>query len=120
MTTIPGLRSAIVVGLVVLTGCGLSPISSQRPIDTLPPIEPAATTPARVVRDAVDSNSTAGGWINDCIGYVQHGAFVGEPKLWALWNAAGQDAETIRAVCEQLPGPDFAALYDVSLTTRSD
>ena len=112
------LRCVLIVGTIVLSGCGLMPSTTHVPDSTLPPIPPMDAKPSNAGAVVATDRADAG-WIDSCIRYVQRGAFAGDADLSALWTAADQDDNRIRILCEGLKGPDFGPLRDISLTTVS-
>ena len=58
------------------------------------------------------------GLVDDCVDYVQFGAFTGNSLLLAMWNEAGQDAAVLRANCEALGATNLVGLQNMSAQWR--
>lgn len=99
-----------VVAMIVLAGCGLATASGRASEDALTPIGAQATPDDRPPIPAIDIAPAGSGWIDDCVRYVQHGAFVGDVPLVNLWRSTGQDIAAVRTICAELEGPDLAVL----------
>jgi hypothetical protein len=54
------------------------------------------------------------GLVDDCVRYVQFGAFTGNSLLTAMWNEAGQDASVLRTNCETLGATNLVGLQNMS------
>jgi hypothetical protein len=63
------------------------------------------TTPPVVVR--VD-------YVDDCVEFVQAGAYVGMADMATMWDAAGRDARRLRENCTSLGRGDPEALAEIS------
>ena len=82
---------------VVAVGCGDSsdtPLAATIP-STMAPMTTAATTSTTVAGpDPV--------LVQDCVAYVQFGAFTGNELLTGMWEAAGADVATLQINCGAL------------------
>ena len=56
--------------------------------------------------------------VDDCVSYVQFGAFTGNSLLTAMWNEAGQDASVLRTNCETLGATNLVGLQNMSAQWR--
>ncbi len=56
--------------------------------------------------------------VDDCVDYVQFGAFTGNSLLTAMWNEAGQDASVLRTHCETLGATNPVGLQNMSAQWR--
>jgi hypothetical protein len=54
------------------------------------------------------------GQVQDCVGFVQYGAFTGNAILLGLWNTAGQNITKLRAECTSIGESDPATLAAMS------
>ena len=52
--------------------------------------------------------------VDDCVEYVMFGAFTQNPLLTAMWDAADQNAATLREDCVSLGRTDPGALVALS------
>jgi hypothetical protein len=113
-------RLAMALAILVATaaaGCGsggagsqvtLPPISSYRQTSTVPAGTGVSTTVA--VTAVVPVNL-----VEDCLQYVELGAFVGIPEQRHAWDVAVQNETTQRATCTELGQHDPAALAAMSV-----
>ena len=93
------IRKLIMIGAiaVVAAGCGDSsdtPLAATVP-STMAPMTTAATT----------STTLAGPdpvLVQDCVAFVQFGAFTGNALLSGMWDAAGADVAILQINCEAL------------------
>jgi hypothetical protein len=52
--------------------------------------------------------------VDDCVAYVQFGAFTGNPLLLGMWNEANQDVSTLRNNCDALGRTNLVGLEGMS------
>jgi hypothetical protein len=95
-----GSQVPAVVALATPTG-GAGPATTQRVVLATP----VATQPSPPVPV---------GQVQDCVDYVQYGAFTGNAILLGLWNTAGQDVTKLRAECTSIGVSDPATLAATS------
>jgi hypothetical protein len=84
---------------------------------------PAAPTGTVVLADAPETSvvllttttdALPSEWVDDCVDLVQFGAFVGDPELGTMWEAAGHDVGRLRANCTSLGRADPQRLAALS------
>jgi hypothetical protein len=80
----------------VATGCGSSdtPVAATTP-STMPSLSTAAATTTTVPRPDP-------ALVQDCVAYVQFGAFTGNALLSGMWEEAGASVETLLINCGAL------------------
>jgi hypothetical protein len=83
---------------VVAAGCGSSdtPVEATTPT-TMPPLTTTATTTTTTTVPRPDP-----GLVQDCVAYVQFGAFTGNALLSGMWEEAGASVETLLINCGAL------------------
>ena len=105
-----------VAAIGALTACG----SLADANSTLPPLAPSSSTgtdaPTVMVSTTVAAPDAR--LVDDCVSYVQFGAFTGNSLLTAMWNEAGQDASVLRANCETLGATNLVGLQNMSAQWR--
>lgn len=81
---------------IVATGCGSSdtPVAQTTPT-TMPPLSTTVATTTTVPRPDP-------GLVQDCVAYVQFGAFTGNELLTGMWQDAGANVEILLTNCEAL------------------
>ncbi|MGE0000387.1 MAG: hypothetical protein AB7R77_25500 [Ilumatobacteraceae bacterium] len=102
--------------LALVAACDLDGATAPAPSGTALDVAMAtAHTPATsiVVITAVPV-TVPGGQVQDCVDYVQFGAYVGEADMVAVWDAAGHDVDRLRENCVSLGRGDPAALAALS------
>lgn len=93
---------------VVAAGCGSSDTPTAATIaSTMPPLTTVATTTTLPSLDP--------GLVQDCVDYVQFGAFTGNVLLSAMWNEAGANIDTLRLNCEALGRSDPQSFAGMSV-----
>ncbi|MCU1398854.1 MAG: hypothetical protein JWN62_1963 [Acidimicrobiales bacterium] len=110
----------VIVGLIAMSGCGSAPARSI-------PAQPAArsvasassesstTTTAEPIEPETSVAATVDvAQVQDCVEYVQYGAFTGNVLLLGIWNSANQDAGTLRSSCVSIGSSNPATLADMS------
>jgi hypothetical protein len=75
---------------------------------------PADAPETSVVLLTTTTESLPSGWVDDCVDLVQFGAFVGDPELGTMWEAAGHDVGRLRANCTSLGRADPERLAALS------
>ena len=90
---------------VVATGCGSSDTpAAQTTPSTMPPLSTTvATTTTTVPRPDP-------ALVQDCVAYVQFGAFTGNELLSGMWQEAGANVETLLTNCEALGTETLAGM----------
>jgi hypothetical protein len=117
------LQAALVaLGLVAFgAACDPSPAASSPPSDAVLDVavqtEHAPAT-SLVVLTTVPT-TVPGAQVQDCVDYVQFGAFVGEADMAAIWDAAGHDVDRLRENCVSLGRGDPGALANLSERRRA-
>ena len=89
---------------VVATGCGSSDApAAQTTLSTMPPLSTTVTTTTTVPRPDP-------GLVQDCVAYVQFGAFTGNELLTGMWQEAGANVDTLLVNCEALGTETLAGM----------
>lgn len=116
-----GRSLGLVLSLIAIAACSnarADSTSTSTSVGTALPDESAVTTvasmePSTTVAAALIDTGTPGvatSLIDDCVAFVQYGAFIGNSLLTEMWNAAGQDVATMRTTCEVTGRADITAL----------
>lgn len=112
--------AASVAIAAVLSSCGWDVFDDSTAESTVPPLDAAVTTaptttapPTTTTLPPVDP-----AMVDDCIDYVQYGAFTGNPLLLAMWDEAGREVGTLRALCRDIGLNDLAVLQGMSQQWR--
>ncbi len=100
------IRTLGMMGVIaaVATGCGSSDTpAAQTTPSTMPPLSTTVVTTTTVPRpDPV--------LVQDCVAYVQFGAFTGNVLLTGMWQEAGASVETLLTTCEALGTETLAGM----------
>jgi hypothetical protein len=89
---------------VVATGCGSSDTPSvATTASTLPPLTTTVASTTTVL-------SPDPALVQDCVAYVQFGAFTGNVLLTGMWQEAGGSVETLLTNCEALSTETLAGM----------
>ncbi len=93
-----------------VASCGMSPAASHPTTSALPALPPPTSIDGRSDQGASDPSLGQRVWINDCVRYIQYGAYNGNLALRALFDAAAQDEDELRHICETYGQPDLTGL----------
>ena len=115
-------------GVIGVTACGSAPSSTgssnaanlgqptasvaavdSQTTTTSAAVPPTSTTIAPTTTVPVPANL-----VEDCVAYVQFGAFTGNSLLAGMWNDAGQDVAALESTCEGIGRTDSATLRNMS------
>lgn len=111
------LRALWVVGcLGVVTACGSvgSKDASSSPSVSTSAAAEAANIPLKTTAPVTAVPAVPSQLLDDCVDFVQFGAWTGNAPLVQMWNDAAQDFSTLRANCDALGRTNLAALQDLS------
>lgn len=103
----------LLAGLVVATGLAACGSGDALSPETLPPIAPL-TSFIVITEPPTTLAQVPAHLIDDCVAYVQFGAYVGNSLLADMWDNAGQNVDNLRSDCEFLGRRDVGALTELS------
>ena len=83
--------------------------SESTSTQALPPITELTTTPGP--DSTVPSRDL---WVDDCVRYVERGAYSGNDGLRSLLELAERGPATLRDICERYHEPDFSGLEQLA------
>jgi hypothetical protein len=110
------------IGLLALVAaCGPSDTDAGRTSDPVLDVamETARAPVTSIVVMTTGGITVPGAQVQDCVDYVQFGAYVGEADMVAAWDAAGHDVDRLRDNCVSLGRGDPAALTALSERRRA-
>jgi hypothetical protein len=108
--------SGLVVCLGVLTACGTTSAEDRGASSSSVSIGVIAESVEALpnVETTTSSVPVPIYLLDDCVDYVQFGAWTGVDRLLAMWNEAAQDVPTLRANCDATGRADLAQLRQMS------
>ena len=108
---------ATIGAVIALNGCGAAPSKSATTLapvisQSLPTTKPVVAVAVTVTNGALPT--VPAGQIQDCVDYVQYGAYTGNALLLGIWKQAEQDVVKLRATCTSIGVSDPSSLAAMS------
>ena len=100
--------------LVTVSACKSAAQKTLPTLETTIPIKYVPATGAATVPTVPTVSPVAPKLVDDCVNYVQYGAFTGNAILLGMWNEAGQNVSTLRTNCDKLGRSNLAVLRNMS------
>ena len=100
-----------------------APSSSQPPGSNSPAAVAASDPPDHSAGPTPDATTVAAdtgppgiatSLLDDCVDFVEYGAFIGNSMLTQMWNGAGQNPDYMRAICAATGAADISGLENMS------